>query len=96
MYKADIRIDESVLTENRKSQRDAGVKSRPIRKKGFRRALKRGDTWAIEAQNLRELTYELSKILFFGPTIAQSLEVRGLSQYIASSGSGITEDMLKP
>lgn len=46
---------------------------RPIRKRGFHRALKRGETWAVISNRLRTatiqyLSVDLFKQKFFGPS----------------------------
>lgn len=58
--KADRLNGESVAVPERK----AGAMPRPIRKRGFHRALKRNDAWAVHEQSWKSLLADTNKWMF--------------------------------
>lgn len=46
------------------AQADRGVEPRPIRKRGYHRALKRGASWAIMQKMQRDMLNEIAKQMY--------------------------------
>ena len=81
MYKADILIDESLLTQDRKPEHEAGVKPRPIRKRGYHRAFKRQEPWALVKKAVKDMNKDSNNT--FNDT-RNSADFLGLRSFLES------------